>query len=374
MGPVQVAHSAMHLCINGRFLSQRVTGVQRYARELVWGLDRLMAEAGWNSPNVTVELLIPSGIDEIPDYQHIQTRVVGKFQGHLWEQWDLPRAVGKEVLLNLGNTAPLFKRRQAVTIHDVSVYTVPEAYSKAFRIWYKLQFSALSRRLPQLITVSKFSKEEMVHYLPAVTPEKITVTYEGREHMDAIASDNSILNNPELKGKNYILAVSSLSPHKNFGAVVKALDYLKDLPELSVVIIGGGNQQVFSQINLSENAQVIRPGYVTDSQLKALYEHAMGFIHASLYEGFGLPPLEAMSCGCPVIVSHAAAIPEVCGDAALYFDPHNPQEIAQQIRRLVADDELRSQLKEKAIAQAAKFSWRQCALETLAVLASINAQ
>ncbi|MEM9137932.1 MAG: glycosyltransferase family 1 protein, partial [Cyanobacteria bacterium P01_F01_bin.42] len=198
--------------------------------------------------------------------------------------------------------------------------------------------------------------------------------YEGREHMDAIAPDASVLEKPELKNRPYVLAVSSLSPHKNFGAVVRALDHLRDLPDLAVVIIGGGNQQVFAETNLADNSQVIRPGYVTDAQLKALYQNALGFIHASLYEGFGLTPLEAMTCGCPVIVSRAAAIPEVCGEAALYFDPQDPQDIARQVRQMVTDSSLRESLRHKAIAQAQKFSWRTCALETFDVLKSIGAE
>lgn len=362
----------MQFYINGRFLSQRVTGVQRYARELVNGLDQLLIEGDLNPDQTQIEVLVPPGIEaEQPDYQQIGLRTVGTKQGHVWEQWDLPRATGKQMLLNLGNTAPLFKKNQLVTIHDVSVYTVPEAYSPAFRAWYKLQFKQLSRSLPRIITVSEFSKREMVRFLntPAA---KIQVTYEGREHIEAIAPDFSVLDRPELKNKSYVLAVSSLSPHKNFGAVVRALEFLKDLPELSVVIIGGGNQQVFAEMNLEDNPQVIRPGYVTDAQLKALYQNALGFIHASLYEGFGLTPLEAMTCGCPVIVSQAAAIPEVCGNAALYFDPTQPEAIAAQVRRLVMDKSLREQLKEKAIAQSAQFSWKKCALETLDVIQSID--
>lgn len=361
----------MQIYINGRFLSQRVTGVQRYARELVNGFDALLAD-GVLGDDITVEVLVPPGVETIPQYQCVGVRTVGVKQGHLWEQWDLPRAAGEKMLLNLGNTAPLLKPKQVVTIHDVSVYTVPEAYSKAFELWYKLQFKRLSQMLPKLITVSEFSKQEMVRYLN-VSPEKIQVTYEGREHMDAIAPDLSILERPELKNKSYVLAVSSLSPHKNFGAVVKALDYLRDLPELSIVIIGGGNQQVFAETNLADNPQVVRLGYVTDAQLKALYQQAQGFIHASLYEGFGLTPLEAMTCGCPVVVSQAAAIPEVCGEAALYFDPHDPQEIAQRVRQVVTGDALREQLRQKAIAQAQKFSWRTCALQTFEIVNAIAA-
>ena len=221
----------MLIYINGRFLSQRVTGVQRYARELVKGLDDLLADGTLNRDDVTIEVLIPPQVEDLPDYHWVSCRTVGTKQGHLWEQWDLPRAAGGELLLNLGNTAPLLKKRQVVTIHDVSVYAVPDAYSIVFQLWYKLQFNRLSRSLSKLITVSEFSKREMVRYLKTA-PSKIQVTYEGREHIEAIAPDPSILERAALTNKSYVLAVSSLSPHKNFGTVVKALDYLTDLRTL----------------------------------------------------------------------------------------------------------------------------------------------
>ena len=363
----------MHFLINGRFLSQRVTGVQRYAREVVQGLDELLQEGRLDPQVVSIEVLVPSGIENLPDYKHISIRTVGTKQGHLWEQWELPRAAKGQLLLNLGNTAPLLKKNQCVTIHDVSIYAVPEAYSKPFIAWYKLQFQQLSKRLSKIITVSEFSKGEMIRYLKT-EPDKLQVTYEGKEHIERIECDDSILENPLLKGKSYVLAVSSLSPHKNFGAVVKALEHLKDCPDLSVVIIGGGNQQVFAEINLADNEQVIRPGYVSDGQLKSLYQNAMGFIHASYYEGFGLTPLEAMTCGCPVLVSKAAAMPEVCEDAALYFDPHQPEDIAQQVRTLINDETLRQQLRAKSLKQADKFSWQKCAWETYQVMESIAAE
>ena len=130
----------MHFFINGRFLSQRVTGVQRYAREVVRGLDQLLINQTLDPGQVSIEVLVPQDVEDLPVYEQVQIRAVGSRQGHLWEQWDLPRAAKGQTLLNLGNTAPLLKTDQCVTIHDVSVYAVPEAYSNPFIAWYKLQF------------------------------------------------------------------------------------------------------------------------------------------------------------------------------------------------------------------------------------------
>ncbi|MCM1984211.1 glycosyltransferase family 4 protein [Lyngbya confervoides] len=358
----------MQLFINGRFLTQQVTGVQRYARELVQAIDTLIAADELPNPFEAITVLVPPGTEISLSLSNLPIQAVGRWQGHLWEQIDLPRYSRGGLLVNLGNTAPLGKRDQVLTLHDVSIYAVPEAYSWAFRAWYGLLFHQLSRKVLRLLTVSQFSKREIAHHL-GIPLDRVKVIYEGREHMQRISPDPSILRQAQLENQPFVLAVSSLSPHKNFRAVVQALPYLSDLSDLKVVIIGGRNRQVFAAADdLAQSQQIVRLGYIGDRQLKALYESAWGFIHASYYEGFGLTPLEAMVCGCPVLVSKAASMPEVCGDAALYFDPSDPQAIAHQVRRLFLNPALRAELRQKAMAQAQKFSWLTCARETWAVL------
>jgi glycosyltransferase involved in cell wall biosynthesis len=200
----------------------------------------------------------------------------------------------------------------------------------------------------------------------------LCVLPEGTDHISRLSSDDSILKKHELGVRPYVLAVSSLSPHKNFSAVVKAIELLGDSP-FDVVIAGGQNPKVFSGGEGLLPSSVKYVGYVSDEELKSLYVHAFGFIFPSIYEGYGLPPTEAMACGCPVLAANAASIPEVCGDAALYFDPHNPADLAAALHRLMTDDQLRLSLKEKGLARAASMRWRDAAIELVSEIRRVLA-
>lgn len=160
-----------------------------------------------------------------------------------------------------------------------------------------------------------------------------------------------------------------MSPNKNFKSIVSAIKLLGNV-NYQIVVAGGTNPRVFNKSEaLPPNINYI--GYIQDEQLLALYRHAACFIFPSLYEGFGLPPLEAMACGCPVVVSNVASLPEVCGDAALYCNPYDPQDIADKIRRIVTDQDLREQLRQKGFERVKQFSWERCAEETIKVIQEV---
>lgn len=358
---------AKPIYINARFLSQRLTGVQRYAFELVKTLDRLIGE-GAIADDIAFTLIAPPEILTVPQFEHIGLRQVGRAGGHLWEQTELPLHTAGVPLVNFCNTAPLMKSEQVLTIHDAAVYGAPEAYSFAFRSWYRLLFNTLGRRLRAVITVSEFSKSELLRYCP-IPAERLHVIYSGREHALATPADESILTEHHLRDRPYLLAVSSLSPHKNFQGIVAALEQLdRDSTDFDVAIAGGANPNVFSQDSQPLSDRVKYAGYVNDGQLRALYENARGFIYPSFYEGFGLPPLEAMSCGCPVIVSKAASLPEVCGEAALYCNPHDVADIAAKMRQLMQDESLRQTLAQKGLERAEQFNWEACTKATYQVI------
>jgi glycosyltransferase involved in cell wall biosynthesis len=356
----------LRIVINGRFLTQTVTGVQRYAIELTKALDELLGRGVIDAERYKFELLAPlSGAADL-SLRHIQIRRQGNLSGSLWEQFELPWLTRDALLINLCNAAPLAVSRQLVTLHDAAVHAVPEAYSRAFRIWYKLLLPNVGRIARRVITVSQFSRSEITRRF-GVAESKCVVIGEGKEHMQKVAADKSALERHGIGRRPYVLAVSSASPNKNFRAIVQAIQWLGAAP-FDLVIAGGTNPRIFSDAGAKLPDFVRHVGYVSDGELKALYEAAACFVYPSFYEGFGLPPLEAMACGCPVIVSRAASLPEVCGDAALYCDPTDPRDIAKQMSDLVFDDGLRARLRQRGLERAQQFSWERCARETWAVI------
>jgi glycosyltransferase involved in cell wall biosynthesis len=188
---------------------------------------------------------------------------------------------------------------------------------------------------------------------------RIEVIPESGEHILRVAADPSVLARFDLGGRPYVLCVGSQAPHKNLGAVARAAALLDD-PDIRIVAVGGAGSRVFTEA-ASGATRLMRTGHVTDGELRALYENAHCFIFPSLYEGFGLPPLEAMHCGCPTIVARRAALPEVCGDGALYCDPDDPSDIATQLRRVLSSSLLRSELRERGLVRAKVFTWQGAA-------------
>jgi glycosyltransferase involved in cell wall biosynthesis len=353
----------MIIYVNARFLTQKITGVQRYAIELSKRLKP-------STEPFEFKFLAPKNVIHHKLAKQLEIRCVGKLKGHLWEQLELPFYCRDGVLLNLCNTAPLSKKKQFVTIHDAAVFTIPETFSRAFRMWYQFLLPRLGKTSLGIITDSFFSKNELIKYHIA-KEQDIHVIYLGGSQLLEHPSDTRILEKHELNSKPFILAVSSLSPSKNFAALVKAIELMKTR-DFNVVIAGGANPSVFQMQALPDNVKYL--GYVSDSELRALYEHARAYVYPSLYEGFGFTPLEAMTCGCPVIVSSAASLPEVCGDAALYCNPHDPQDIANKIKLLMTSPALQNELRQKGLEQAKRFSWEKCALETLDVIHKVLEQ
>ncbi len=352
--------------INGKFLSKQVTGVQRYALELLAHIDIILKEIAYQ--DVRMVCLAPKGEYAHIHWENIEVRQVGFYQDNAWEQLDLPLNVGGKLLFSPGNTGPLFYSNQVVTIHDASTFAVPQAYSSLFRAKYALIFHILARISKRVLTDSEFSQKELAKYLVLPT-DRFKVILLGGDHLTSIEADTSILDKNELSIKKYFLTVASQSTHKNFASVLQLAERVKSPIEFAVA--GGKYNRVFqSSQKQSIPANVHFLGYVNDRELKALYENALGFIFPSQYEGFGLPVLEAMSCGCPVISSFAASLPEVGGNAVMYFDPDNIADLGLAVQKFLADSYLAVVLCQDGLKQARKFSWDQTARQTLELLVS----
>lgn len=345
--------TARDLAINGRFLTQGLTGVQRFAAEVT----QAIARAG-----VPFRLLAPRGApDRLGD---IAVEHIGNRSGQSWEQLDLPRAAGAATLLNLGNTAPMqCGGPRVVVIHDAGVFDTPESYSLAFRSWYRTLHLALPRLGARIVTVSEFSRGRLAARL-RLDPARIEVMPEGGEHVLRLPPDTGVLAKHGLAPGGYALAVGTRAAHKNLGALREAAAMLASRG-MALAVAGAVQGGVFSGAADAEGRGVKLLGRVSDAELRALYENALCLVFPSRYEGFGIPPLEAMWCGCPVLAARAGAVPEVCGEAALWFDAEGPLTPAAALARLLDEPGLADGLRAAGLARAQLFSWDAAARRLL---------
>lgn len=365
--------SINNIVVNGRFVTQPLTGVQRYALEVT----RRLPGSIW--------VIAPGPI--APEYKDLSeiTRIdpLGKFVqngplGHLWEQVALPRWVTSEDLLwSPCGVGPLVTKNQVLTIHDIAYLEHPEWFNRKFVSWYRFLVPSLVRRVRRVIAVSEFTKARLVE-VTKVSPKKITVIHNGvdvcfqprsREEVKKVIKDLGI------PSSDYVLTLGTLEPRKNLHRLLKAWGNIhNEMPsDVWLVVVGAkGKQLVFQDISFDMlPPKVYLTGYVPDDYLPALYSGAIAFAYVSVYEGFGLPPLEAMASGCPVIVSNVASLPEVCGDAALYCNPYDVNDIAEKMLRLAMDGKLRKELRDKGFERARQFSWEKAAKEHMKVFEEV---
>jgi glycosyltransferase involved in cell wall biosynthesis len=349
------------IVVNGRFFAQPCTGVQRYGLETLRALDQLLSRHPQFLKAHRWELALPHDAVDVPLLENFEYCTLQFFTGHAWEQLALAAFARGSYLINFSYSAPLLKRTQLVTVHDASVRTHPQTYSWTYRLWNNLLVRTLAARAHSVATVSHFSAQELRrHY--GLQRNDIVIQRCGWEHVRAAPAidESAVLRRHGLVSGGYLLAVGSLKGNKNFGVIPRALHLLGGSLRQPVAVVGGRDARVFQGIEDLPLDGLKLVGNVPDEDLNALYRHASWFIFPSLYEGFGLPPLEAMANGCPVLAAHAAPIPEIYGDAVLYFDPNDPASLAACLRDVTTRADapaLRETLKQRAAARMAIYRW-----------------
>lgn len=334
--------------VNGRFLARTVTGVERFAIGVLTALD----EAA--DPARPITLLAPPGIQRPGWLRNIAFRNIGRLRGHAWEQIDLWRAARGGVLVNLCNSGPVAHQRSLVVIHDAWVFRHPDHFSRAYRIFHQGLDRLLARR-SRIATVSEFSRRELSAVL-GLDPASVAVIPNAADHVTHIAPDPGVIDRLGLAGKRFLLLVGSFAPNKNLPAAIRAFENIAKDDE-RLVIVGGAVASFANDALAGRSDRVVLAGRVGDAELIGLYRAMHALVFPSLYEGFGIPPLEAMRLGRPVIASTIAPVEEVCGPAAHYFDPGSDDAMGSAMRRVFDDIELYDALTATARDRVAMFSW-----------------
>ncbi len=341
------------LSVNLRTLGHFTTGVQRYLHGIL--------------PHLKNELL------EIKPHRSLQG-----IAGHLWEQAILPWQLNGSLLWSPGNTGPLGVGRQVITMHDASSLEHPEWFEPRFAAWYRFMLPRLAKKVRRIITVSEIMKIRLASLL-SISEDRVVAIPNGVEPQfnpapsDAIADLRARLSLEE----PFVLYVGSLEPRKNLPRLLEAWAQV-DSAGFNLVVAGSVGH-VFRQTKLTHTNRVKLIGRVSDNDLPVLYSAAHAFVFPSVYEGFGLPPLEAMACGCPVLSSSSTSLPEVCGPAfnplnpeqgaVIYFDPFDTNSISGALATMLSlPSPLRTSMAAAALRRAAGFSWENSAKTTLRVL------
>ena len=365
----------MNIAVDAHVIGQQETGNERYTFGLITGLIRVDKENHYTllvtdpaplkrrlslPPNFTVQVLRPAA-----DLLRVT--------------WAMPRVcrrVGAQVL-HVSYTAPLARPcPTVVTVHDIAYEFFPSFFSPRDRALLSVIVPLSCRLAARVIAVSEWTKKDLVQKY-GVPAEKIQVIYEAAgDRFSPDISDEDVLcaRTRYARGRRYVLAVGNLQPRKNLGRLIEAFGELLAagmVPHDVVLVLAGQSHWRGSEVYRRTEKRgllerVCFPGFVPEEDLPALYRGAEVFAYPSIYEGFGLPPLEAMACGTPVVCSNASALPETVGKAAALFDPYDTDALGQALRELLNDDARRRGLSVAGLARAARFSWEKAAQETLA--------
>jgi len=361
----------MRIGIEACILTRPLTGVGIYTSRLVSAMAKLDG----------VEGIVLFANGDIPDFDAPNVRTVryrNRVQ-HLAIQLELPKLLAEnriDILHGPNFYLPLRgKTPMAVTIHDLSSQFFPGQHSFKHRLSQKFLRPSM-KKAERIIAVSEFTSQEIGRYCPSAEG-KIRVVHNGVGENFVPAGDVAKAEIVQRYGlpDRFALFVGTLEPRKNVGHLIEAFGKASNIEDLKLVIAGGKGwlyDEIFESVKkLGLEDRVIFPGYIPSEDLPALYSSAEFFCYPSIYEGFGLPVLESMACGTPVLTSFNSSMSEVAGEAALLADPMDIDSISEGISKLASEEELRKNLAERGLWRAKKFSWKSCATKTLDIYREI---
>jgi glycosyltransferase involved in cell wall biosynthesis len=367
----------MHIGLNAHLLSldetYRGAGINWYIRNLLThlpGVDRgnrytaFLGDGRFTSPGLALKL------SHLPTSSPV-VRI-------LWEQVVQPFALRKErvdLLHALAFVAPLLSPcPSVVTIYDLSFLLYPESFKRSKRFYLDLFTRISAKRARRIIAISQSTKRDVVRLL-GVLPEKVEVVYCGIDEAFRPLAEDQVVAFRSKRGlpERFILFVGTIEPRKNVTRLIEAFAHLQTckLAHLKLVIGGAKGwfyEDVFARVEeLGLMGKVMFPGYIPASELPLWYNTAELSVYPSLYEGFGLPPLEAMACGTPVVTANTSSLPEVVSQAGLTVDPLDVEGLAEAMRRVLGNEALRQDMRERGLQRAQGFSWTKTAQETVQV-------
>jgi glycosyltransferase involved in cell wall biosynthesis len=377
----------MRIGIDGKVLSQRIGGIGRYAIKLV---EALLALRTRECPDLELVIFTAPQTDPVI-LNGMRASICARFQRFkstlLRSSVLLPAGVVLDHIdvfhgLDQSGIPFFFKMKKAVvTIHDVIPLVLPEAFPPRHRLVLATAFARVRRQADKVIVPSIAAAEDVERYLKMERERIIVIPMGCEPRFQPLVNPVRAVTVRQryTLPERYALFVGTLEPRKNIDTLLQAFwRFRAERPQddLKLVVAGGkgwGDERFFATLDrLKVREQVIFTGYVADDDLPDLYRGAQMFVYPSLYEGFGLPILEAMACGIPVITSNRASLPEVAGNAALLVDPTRPDELAAAMSAIVSNGALHEELQRKGIARAKDFTWEDVARRTLAVYRSLS--
>jgi len=366
------------IAINATFVLENPTGLGVYTYELVRELLKVECDFDFTVYSSSKELknLYPKSVTLVTPYTSPAWGSKGHLIRMLWQQTILPFKLRMQKTSLLYSTVPegilSLHQKQIITVHDILPIKYPESCPR-MKYYFYYSLPILLNNSQAIICDSENTKKDIIAY-HEIKDKPIYVIYMGFNRQHFYPREKGMVGK-KYGVTNYLLYIGDMRPYKNLERNLEAFARL-NLRKFKFVIGGKKDPRFYPRIRkkideLFLKDRVVFLDYVPQHDLPHLYSEAAAFVFPSLYEGFGLPPLEAMACGCPVIVSNAASLPEVCGDAAYYVDPYNVQSISEGIYKVLMDDTLRQDLIEKGLERAKLFSWEKSAKEHLKVFKEV---